>query len=339
MKVGVHYTNASFSDRWIEYMKANGIAYKLVDAYQNNIIDELADCDFFMWHIHQGNYKDKLFAKQLLFSLQASGKKVFPDVNTVWHFDDKVGQKYLLESINVSFVPTYVFYTRQEANVWAKTASFPKVFKLRGGAGASNVKLVKTKRKAISLINKAFGRGFPLYDKLGSLKERLRKYKGGKTDIFDVLRGIARLVLTTPLAHMLGKDKGYVYFQDFLENNAFDIRIIVIGYKAFAIKRMNRENDFRASGSGSIIYEKSQIDERCVKIAFDVNKRLQNQSIAFDFVFDSTNKPLIIEISYGFVTEVYDKCQGYWDTDMQWYEGAFNPQGWMVENLIKSSCL
>lgn len=339
MKIGVHSTKASFSDRWIEYMKTNGITYKLVDAYQNNIIEELADCDFFMWHIHQGNYKDKLFAKQLLFSLQASGKKVFPDIDTVWHFDDKVGQKYLLESINAPFVPTYVFYILQEAKAWAKTTSFPKVFKLRGGAGASNVKLVKSRREAMSLINKAFGRGFPLYDKVGSLKERLRKYKSGKTDIFDVLRGVARLVLITPLAHILGKDKGYVYFQDFLENNAFDIRIIVIGDKAFAIKRMNRQNDFRASGSGSIIYEKSQIDERCVKIAFDVNKKLQNQSIAFDFVFDSANNPLIIEISFGFVTEVYDKCQGYWDTDMQWYEGSFSPQGWMVENLIKSSSL
>ena len=339
MKIGIHYTNDSFCDRWIDYMKANGVEYKLVDAYQNDIVRQVADCDLFMWHTHQGSYKDKLFAKQLLFSLQASGKKVFPDINTSWHFDDKVGQKYLLESVNAPFVPTYVFYTRHEAKEWIKIATFPKVFKLRGGAGASNVKLVKSKSQAISLVNKAFGRGFPVYDKIGSLKERLRKYRKGKTDLSDVVRGFMRLAVTTPLARMLGRDRGYIYFQEFIEGNTFDIRIIVIGDKAFAIKRMNRENDFRASGSGSIIYEKSHINERCVKIAFDVNKQLQNQSIAFDFVFDNANNPLIIEISYGFVPAAYDKCTGYWDTDMQWHEGSFNPQGWMVENLIKSAGL
>ncbi|MFV0419969.1 MAG: RimK family alpha-L-glutamate ligase [Dysgonomonas sp.] len=335
MKVGVHKTKDSFSDRWIDHMKANGIEYKIVDAYSNDIVNELADCDFFMWHVHQGNYKDKLFAKQLLFSLQLSGKRVFPDMNTVWHFDDKVGQKYLLESINAPLVSTYVFYTKQEARSWVEKASFPKVFKLRGGAGASNVKLVKSRREAVSIVNKAFGRGFPVYDKIGSLKERWRKYRCGKTDVFDVLRGVVRLFVTTPLARILGRDKGYVYFQDFIENNTFDIRIIIVGNKAFAIKRMNRENDFRASGSGSIIYEKSQIDERCVKIAFEINKRLQNQSIAFDFVFDSANNPLIIEISFGFVPTAYDKCQGYWDTNMDWHEGSFSPQGWMVDDLIE----
>lgn len=339
MKIGVHYTKASFCDRWIKYMEDNGIAYKLVDAYRSDIVEELSDCDFFMWHVDQGNYKDKLFAKQLFFSLQASGMKVFPDTNTLWHFDDKVGQKYLLESINAPLVPTYVFYTRHEAKVWIKTATFPKVFKLRGGAGASNVKLVKSRGEAISFVNKAFGRGFPVYDKMGSLKERLRKYRNGKTDLSDVLRGVARLVHTTPLARMQGKEKGYVYFQEFMEGNTFDLRIIVVGDKAFAIKRMNRENDFRASGSGSIIYEKSQIDERCVKIAFDVNKKLKNQSIAFDFVFDSANNPFIVEISYGYATLAYDKCPGYWDVDMQWHEGTFNPQGWMVENLIKDTSL
>ncbi len=52
-----------------------------------------------MWHFHQGSPRDILFAKQLIFALQTSGKRVFPDFNTVWHFDDKVGQKYLLEAI------------------------------------------------------------------------------------------------------------------------------------------------------------------------------------------------------------------------------------------------
>ena len=133
---------------------------------------------------------------------------------------------------------------------------------------------------------------------------------------------------------MGGKEKGYVYFQDFIPNNLFDIRIVVIGDKAFGIKRMTRKNDFRASGSGNIFYTKSEIDERCVKIAFDVNDKIKSQSIGYDFVFDVNNDPLIIEISYGYNPSAYDACEGYWDKDMNWYEGKFNPYEWMIEDLI-----
>lgn len=66
-----------------------------------------------MWHFSHIDYRDMLFAKQLLYSIQLMGKKVFPDFNTVWHFDDKVGQKYMFEAIGVPFIPTYVFMIKK----------------------------------------------------------------------------------------------------------------------------------------------------------------------------------------------------------------------------------
>ena len=94
------------------------------------------DCDALMWHHFQTNPKAILFAKQLLFALEQSGKKVFPDFRTGWHFDDKLGQKYLLEAIDAPLVPSYVFYDKKEALEWVQKTDFPKVFKLRGGAGS-----------------------------------------------------------------------------------------------------------------------------------------------------------------------------------------------------------
>jgi len=32
----------------------------------------------------------------------------------------------------------------------------------------------------------------------------------------------------------------------------------------------------------------------------------------------------------------YDDCTGYWDKDLTWHEGGFNPYGWMVEDLLRS---
>lgn len=334
MKIAIHHIKGSFSDRWIEYCITNSIDYKLVNCYASDIIFQLSDCDALMWHHHHCNYKDVLFAKQLTYSLETSGKTVFPDFKTVWHFDDKVGQKYLLESIGAPLVNSYVFYTKKEAIYWIKTTTFPKVFKLRGGAGSANVKLIKSKRDAFRLAHKAFNNGFPQFNPINYIKDKYKKYKTGSASFGDVCKSTINLFITNEFAKMHGREKGYMYFQDFIPNNTFDIRVIVIGNKAFALKRMTRENDFRASGSGKILYGKTEIDERCIQIAFDVSKKLKSQSIAYDFVFDMDTNPLILELSYGYDVKAYDPCPGYWDADLKWHNGNFNPQSWMVENMV-----
>ena len=113
-----------------------------------------------------------------------------------------------------------------------------------------------------------------------------------------------------------------------------DTRVVVVAEKAAAERRMVRENDFRASGSGKFSFNDINID--AVKIALDVSKRLKLQSAAFDFVEDENSNPLIVEISYGFGTTGIDNAPGFWDSSLQWYEGKFNPQGWMVEELVKN---
>jgi hypothetical protein len=58
--------------------------------------------------------------------------------------------------------------------------------------------------------------------------------------------------------------------------------------------------------------------------------------MTYDFIFDN-NVPKIVEISYGFKQSVYELCPGYWDRDMHWHEGTFNPQEWMVELIISNN--
>jgi hypothetical protein len=150
------------------------------------------------------------------------------------------------------------------------------------------------------------------------------------------LKGFVRLVYPPEFSRALGRDHGYAYFQEFVPNNESDTRVIVIDRKAFALKRFVRENDFRASGSGHFAYGREEFDERCVRISIDATRLLGSQCAAFDFVFDQERNPLMVEISYGFVKEVYDPCAGYWDEDLNWHPVSFNPQAWMVEGLIKT---
>jgi glutathione synthase/RimK-type ligase-like ATP-grasp enzyme len=332
--IAIHISKDSFGERWINYCEKQNIDCKVVNCYDNDIIYQLEDCDALMWHHNQMYSKDILFAKQLMFALEQSGKIVFPDFNTAWHFDDKVGQKYLFESLKAPLVNSYTFYDKKTALKWINNTVFPKVFKLRGGVGSANVKLAKNRKQAKTLVRKAFGKGFSQNDAMSGLIERWRKFCLGKNNFLDIIKGLIRFIYPTKYARVAGKERGYVYFQDFIANNEFDIRVIVINDKAFAIKRMVRENDFRASGSGIIKYEKNNFDEKTIQLAFDITKEMKGQSVALDFVYDN-NIPKVVEVSYGFVQMGYDPCPGYWDIEMNWHEGKFDPCKWMVDSVLK----
>ena len=335
MRLAIHNSQSSFSRRWINYCELKGIDYSLVNCYDNDIIKQLNDCDALLWQHFQTNPKAVLFAKQLLFSLEQSGKRVFPDFRTAWHFDDKVGQKYLLESIGAPLVPCFVCYDKKDALEWAKRETYPKVFKLRSGAGSSNVRLVKNSSMARRVIRKAFGRGFRNYEPFLYYKEIIRKYYLGKATPRDLVKGVAHIFYQPRFSKVKGREQGYVYFQDFIPNNQYDIRVVVINGKAFAIKRLVRKNDFRASGSGLILYEKELFDDKTLNLAFKLADKLGGQCVAFDFVYDN-NIPKLLEISYGFVPEGYDPCPGYWDKSLKWYPGKFDPFGWIIEAVIKN---
>ena len=333
MQIAIHYRPNSFAERWINYCKRKDIPFKIVNCFDSNIIQQLKGFDVLLWHHHQSEYKDIKVAHKVLFALEQAGVKVFPNFNTSWHFDDKIAQKYLLESLEVPTVPSYVFYEKKEAIAWAKSTSYPKVFKLKGGASSSNVSLVYSSKSAINKINRAFGKGFSLYNRWGGVKEAYRKYRKNKTKLKGLLWRIKLLFTSQEFAKQLGNEKDYVYFQEFIPNNTFDIRVIVIGGRAFALKRMVRENDFRASGSGKILYDKAYFDDGIIKLSFEINEKIKSKSCALDFVIKD-DKSLLVEISYGFASKGYDRCVGYWDRSLNFHEGNFNPYGWMIESVI-----
>lgn len=339
MKIAIHHTAGTFSERWIEYCINNDISYKLVNCYSSDIIDQLNDCQGLMWNWTLTDYKADLFARQLTISLEKKGLKVYPDINTGWYYDDKLGQKYLFEAIKAPFVKSFVFFSKEEAFAWISKTTFPKVFKLRGGAGSSNVKLIQNKKSAKRIVKRAFGRGFPLYTKLLDLKQRIWVLKRDKdvNALISLSKGIVKFFLPKGEMALLPRQKGYAYFQEFVPNNQFDDRIIIIGERALAIRRFNRKNDFRASGSGIIEYDPKLFNIKIIEIAFKVSQNIDSQSTAFDFIYDQQGNPLIVEISYAFAAgPVYDACPGYWDKQLNWTETKINPQFFIIEDFINS---
>jgi glutathione synthase/RimK-type ligase-like ATP-grasp enzyme len=216
-----------------------------------------------------------------------------------------------------------------------KLTTFPKVFKLRGGAGSVNVRLVRNKKQAFQLVKKSFAKGFKRFDRMAYVKDQLRNYFKEKNaeNLRRIFIALGRFVFPKINDKMSAREKGYIYFQDFLPGNDFDTRLVVIGNRCFGLRRYNRKNDFRASGSGIVDPNPSLINPECIKIAFEVTNNLNAQCLTFDFLFDN-NIPKITEISYTFTTAFYDICPGYWDSDFNWHEETVNPQYYMIEDFI-----
>lgn len=333
--IGIHDSPGSYSERWIEYCQQREIPFKRLNCLSSDIVRQCAGLSAVLWHWTLMKLEEPLVARQIIAALEQAGILVFPSTTTCWHYDDKAGQKYLLESIGAPLIPTWLFTNQSEARQWIAEATWPKVFKLRGGAGSENVQLVKSRHQAEALCRRAFGSGFHgspgyLYDaplrlrQIGNWRECREKLKRAPRSFVETLRR----------RKYAPHERGYILFQEFMAGNEFDTRVTVIGNRAFGAMRRNRPNDFRASGSGDCIFDPVQVDRRCVLIAFRVAEKLRTQSLACDFLFDANREPRICEMSYCSVASpVYD-CPGYWDLAFGWHAGHFWPQDLILEDVL-----
>lgn len=126
--------------------------------------------------------------------------------------------------------------------------------------------------------------------------------------------------------------------QEFCKNNDGDIRIMVVGDKIFGFTRKNRQNDFRASGSGMIDYI-DDLPEECVKLAYQVSSECGFVCMAYDFIKNNSGRLVIAEISYTFVSDPASNCPYYYCADENFHKKK-RPVGsverLIIENLVNS---
>ncbi len=335
--IAIHYLSYGWTQRWIQYCEMKAIPFKKVNCYRSDIISQLRECSALLWHWNYENYRDKQFANKLIFSAEQMGLKVLPNYACSWHFDDKVAQKYLLESIREPHVNTWVFYDKSSAFEWIGKADFPLIFKLTTGAGSQNVRLIKSMAQAKEVITVSFGHGFSSKNYTNIIKDRYKKtlkYQDFQS-LKNLFKSVFRAVKPASDFKFINRERGYVYFQEYLAGNDFDTRLVVIGKRCFGFRRFNRENDFRASGSSSFSCDPEKISIAAVQIAFSVAKKMDARTLALDFLFDDRHSPLIVEISYAFpVKSASDNCPGYWDSELCWHPGKQNLQHLMIDDLL-----
>lgn len=332
----ISYHSTAWTNPWADYCKEKNIDFEFVDCYHTDIIDKLCDFDCVLWHFSQYVYEDMLMARHVLYSASKMGLKVFPDFDTAWHFDDKIAETYLLQTISAPIPKSKMFYSLNECKKWLEQPdlSFPVVAKLRGGSGSHNVKLIKNKIDLLRYARRMFGRGMKASPSL--LYKTSSNLKSAKNwnMILGRLKRAPEFLRTLHGAKKFPSEKNYVFLQEFIPNDGYDIKVVVVGDKLSFIGRNIRKGDFRASGGGDLFYKVGLVTKDIIDSAFSINDKLGFQCMGYDYVVDNqTGDAKIVEISYGFSHTALMQAGGHFDRNGVWHNEPLDVPKEIIKNL------
>ena len=337
MLIGIHTGKwGRFSKRLEVYEKIldyNKIDHIRLDISDLDFWEKVQNLDLFVFHFE--NITDlKEIANTILPVIQYQMNiKSFPDLPTVWPYDDKIKEFYMLKQAGFPVIENYIFWNREKAIKWVDQVKFPVVFKLKAGAMSDNVVLVKNKSSARKIIKRMFGKGVDP-NAINFNFSKVLKDLTLKKVIHDLAVKSYRFYKGLDQHPLWGRQKNYVIFQEFLPDNSYDTRITILGNRAFGFKRHNRKDDFRASGSGKKDYNPSEIDKRCISIAFKISEHFGFQTMAYDFLYDRNGRPMVCEMSYDYPTKGIYIAPGYWDRDLNWHTGHYWPQYLILKDIL-----
>ena len=334
-KIFKHSTQ--WTDEWIAYCEKNSIPYETVDCYHYDIISKLPRYSALLWNFSNFVISDLMEARNILNIASAKGLAVFPDYNTSWHFDDKIAETYALQSVSAPIPKAWVFYDYGECVGWLKAgAEYPLVAKLRCGSGANNVKLLKNRRQAVRYAGRMFASGYnPTPSFIYKAYSKAQSSKSLKAAVSRIKK-IPEFLNTRAHAKKMPIEKGYCYFQEFIKNEGYDIKIAVVGDKLSFLSRSVRKGDFRASGGGDIGYSKELVTEQIISSAFEAYDKLGLECVGFDYVADkNTGEGKIIEMCYGFDYKAIMGAGGYWDRNRVWHSEPLNVPAEIMKNIME----
>lgn len=341
-QIGICFNNKIFNHStgwgpaWVAYCQKENIPYKLINCYSNTIISELDSISALLWHYSNYVISDILEAQNILGIAERKGIKVFPDYMTGWHFDDKIAEMYAFESVGAPIPHSWVFYSIEECIEWLNSAKYPIVAKLRSGSGSNNVKMIHNRHEGVNYAHRMFSSG---YNPTPSFMYKAYSKAQSSKDLKMVIARIKKIpefLNTRRHGKMLPLEKGYCYFQEFIPNDGYDLKVVVIGDKMTFLARGIRKNDFRASGGGDIYYDRKLLSEQIIDSAFKTADDLKLQCVGFDYVVDKrTGIGVIVEMCYGFDYEAQLALGAYIDRNHTWHEEALNIPEEIVRNIMK----
>jgi len=208
---------------------------------------------------------------RIVGDLRAKDCQTLPSGYEIDTYDDKLAQFDVLSN----YMPkTGHFVDKEDAFNFAATLRFPIISKAKGGASSANIRLLNNMAELECEIKQIFDQdGFPI--------------SYGR------------------------KQKGYILLQEFIAGNDCDYRIIINGRFAYGLIRGVRDDKPFASGSGrnQPITDWSGRSGLALAFCDHIHRDVLNADwLAYDVVFDSDDKPYLLETSCAWKKEGYYDC-------------------------------
>ncbi len=252
----------SYYLRYKRFLDFNCIPHKVLNLHREDWLDQCKDIDIVITAFtSEPSRLSELMAKVGILE-QLHNKVCYPSFRDLWSYEDKVRTYYLVKEYGFDHVETFITHDQAEAVDFATKAVYPLVSKIKTGSCSRGVELVHNRNQAMRIIRQNFGSG--------------------------------RKALWT---YSLEKD--YVYFQEFIQDATYDLRIFIVGDVIAGYRRRMKGKDFRASGAGFL--DRALFPDEALQMAIKLKEKWDTTILAVDFVdTENSRKHKIIETSISF---------------------------------------
>ena len=231
----------------------------------------------------------KSFIEDQIRSLSLSHHTCIPNELFLRAHNNKVFMEML--RIHYQFKDSALFASQFAATIaeFSKlNLNYPIIMKGASGALSRNVQLIQNKKEGIRTFNKMV----PKVALTHRVKELIRRIRHGNNYSHEAIR------------------RGKVVLQNYIPNILFDWKVLIYFDTVYVLKRNNRPNDFRASGSGLFSYEEN-ISHEILDLAWETRKKLNVPHLSLDIAMTKT-QPIIFEFQVlGFGTKTMEFAPFY----------------------------
>lgn len=258
----------AYFPKYERFLQNNNIIYEYYDPLRSDWMEQAKKYDLIIWHTDSDPSTQEI-AKGKIYILEKMGKKCLPSYDEIWSYENKVRANYLYNLYNFPSIPTFISHSKVEVMGYLEKASYPLISKISTGSASFGVDKLDSFEQAKKVVEQIFS------------------YKGKETYFKYV------------------NQKNYVYFQEFIEDATYDLRVMCVGNDLFGYYRYPNKGDFRASGAGN--YEKKEIPAEALELAYQVKEKFGSVFLATDFVYSEKRKQFFIIESSIFIG--IDTCE------------------------------
>jgi len=248
--------------RWTKYrrfLEHNGFEYGIYNLHAHDWLEKVQGYDVIIGMPSSEFWHLEETRKKYRFIEAHLGKATYPSPEHAALYEDKELEACLAEICGIPFAKTYVSHDRNDAHRLVDILNYPVVSKIFPASGSIGVELVRNRQAAHRLVEQAFS------------------HNGRKSHLVAL------------------RQKNYIYLQEYIPSDGYDLRVIVVGNWLFGNYRKAPDGDFRASGM--YLGEFRALPEEAMRIALQVNAFVKSPAMAVDMLHSPDGAYRIIEMS------------------------------------------